>query len=145
MVKRFCKNCDVCGRLHLWRKRRKRFLKFLPVSNRFYSELSIDFITDLPAKGEKDPRFLMVITDRLLKNCTLEAITFMEAENCAEVFVQCHYRFHEFPKFITLNKRSNWVGDFWTRLCELVKIEQRFSIAFHPKTDGATERINQEV
>jgi hypothetical protein len=30
-------------------------------------------------------------------------------------------------------------------LCELVKIEQRFSIAFHPETDGAIERINQEI
>jgi hypothetical protein len=29
-------------------------------------------------------------------------------------------------------------------LCELVKIEQRFSTAFHPEIDGAIE-INQEV
>jgi hypothetical protein len=87
----------------------------------------------------------MVIIDRLLKSCTLEAITFMKAEDCAETFVQCYYRFYEFFKFITSNKRSNWVKDFWTKLCELVKIEQRFSIAFHSKTDEATERINQEV
>jgi hypothetical protein len=120
-------------------------LKPLSVPDRFHSELSIDFITDLPAKGEEDLRFLMVITDRLLKSCTLEAITFMKAENCAKIFVQCYYRFHEFPKFITSDKGSNWVRDFWIRLCELVKIEQRFSIAFHPKTDKATERINQEV
>jgi hypothetical protein len=91
MVKRFYRNYDVCGRSHLWRKRRKRFLKPLPVPDRFHSELSIDFITDLPAKKEENPRFLMVITNRLLKSCTLEAITFIKAENCAEIFVQCHY------------------------------------------------------
>jgi hypothetical protein len=142
MIKRFYKNCDVCGRSHLWKKRRKRFLKPLPVSDRFYSELSIDFITDLPAKGEENPWFLMVITNRLLKSCTLEIITFIKAENCAKVFVQCYYQFHKFPKFITLDKGSNWVKNFWIRLCELVKIEQRFSIAFYLETDEATERIN---
>jgi hypothetical protein len=112
MVRRFYRNCDVCGRLHLWRKRRKRFLKLLPVPDRFYSELSIDFMTDLPAKREGNLRFLMVIIDKLLKSCTLEAITFIKAEDCAEIFVQCHYRFYEFFKFITLNKGSNWVKDF---------------------------------
>jgi hypothetical protein len=120
-------------------------LKPLPVPDRFHSELSIDFMTDLPAKREENLRFLMVITDRLLKSCTLEAITSIKAEDCAEIFVQCHYRFYEFLKFITLNKGSNWIKDFWIRLCELVKIEQRFSIAFHLETDGATERINQKV
>jgi hypothetical protein len=145
MIKRFYRNCDVCGRSYLWKKRRKRFLKPLPIPDRFHSELSIDFITDLLAKREEDPRFLMVITDRLLKSCTLEAITFIKAEDCAEIFVQCHYRFHEFLKFITSDKGSNWIKDFWTRLCELIKIEQHLSTVFHPKTDEATERINQEV
>jgi hypothetical protein len=30
-------------------------------------------------------------------------------------------------------------------LCELVKIKQRFSIAFYSETDEAIERINQEI
>jgi hypothetical protein len=139
MVRRFYKNCDVCGRLYLWRKKRKGFLKPLLVPDRFHSELSIDFITDLPAKREENPWFLMVITDKLLKSCTLEAITFIKAENCAKVFVQCYYRFYGFFKFITSDRGSNWVGDFWTRLCELVKIEQRFSTAFHPETDEVSQ------
>jgi hypothetical protein len=87
MIKRFYRNCDVCGRLHLWKKKRKGFLKLLPVSDRFHSELSIDFITDLPAKREGNLRFLMVITNRLLKSCTLKAITFIKAKDCAKIFV----------------------------------------------------------
>jgi hypothetical protein len=87
MVRRFCRNCDVCGRSYLWREKRKRFLKPLPVPDRFYSELSIDFITDLPVKEDGDPRFLMVIINRLLKSCTLKAMTFIKTKDCAEVFV----------------------------------------------------------
>ena len=34
---------------------------------------------------------------------------------------------------------------FWTRICQLLGINQRLSTAYHPETDGATERRNQEV
>ncbi|KAI0992351.1 hypothetical protein K3495_g15835, partial [Podosphaera aphanis] len=117
----------------------------LPIPERFHCELSIDFMTDLPIKKKGDPSFLMVITDRLLKSVTLEAMNTMNAEECAERFVQCHYRFHGFPKALTSDRGSNWVGDFWKRLCKRSGIEQRLSTAYHPETDGATERMNQEV
>ncbi|KAI0996107.1 hypothetical protein K3495_g12074 [Podosphaera aphanis] len=145
MVRTFCQNCDVCGRSHVWRERKKGLLLPLPVPDRFHSEVSIDFMTDLPAKNKSQPRFLMVITDRLLKSCTLEAMNTMSAEDCAEKFVQCHYRFHGFPYFLTSDRGSNWVGDFWTHLCRLLNIKQRLSTAFHPETDGSTERMNQEI
>ena len=143
-VRRFCRNCDVCGRAHVWRTQKAGFLLPLPIPHRFYSELSIDFVTDLPAAGS-GPRHLMVITDRLLKSVTLEAMASMEAEACAERFLQCHYRFHGFPRAITSDRGSNWVGAFWRKLCELTRIEQRLSTSFHPQTDGSTERANQEV
>ena len=98
-------------------------------------------MVDLPADKDQ-PRYLMVITDRLSKEITLEAMNSMSAEACAERFLQCFYRFHGFPRAITSDRGSNWVGDFWRRLCERAGIEQRLSTAFHPETDGATERAN---
>ncbi|KAI1000349.1 hypothetical protein K3495_g7846 [Podosphaera aphanis] len=68
----------------------------------------------------------------------------MSAEAGAKRFLQCFYRFHGFPSAITSDRGSNWVGDFWRRLCERAGIQQRLSTAFHPQTDGATERANQE-
>lgn len=101
-------------------------------------------MTDLPAE-KGGPTNLMVITDRLLKSVTLEAMTTMDAEACAKRFLTSHYRFHGFPHALTSDRGSNWTGQFWTKLCELTKMEQRLSTAFHPQTDGATERMNQEV
>lgn len=46
-------------------------------------------MTDLPVSHESDLSFLMVITDRLSKEVTLEAMTIIEAEVCAERFVSC--------------------------------------------------------
>ncbi|KAI0998278.1 hypothetical protein K3495_g9919 [Podosphaera aphanis] len=107
MARRFCKNCDVCGRSKVWRTKKQGLLLPLPVPDRFHSELSIDFMTELPARGKEDPKYLMVITDRLLKGVALEAMTSMNAEECADRFLQCHYRFHGFPKAITSDRGSN--------------------------------------
>lgn len=144
MVRKFVRNCDVCGRTHVWRDKKRGFLKPLPVPERYHQEISIDFMTDLPAKKDQ-PKYLMVITDRLSKEIILEAMTTMNAEACAKRFLQCFYRFHGFPRAITSDRGSNWVSDFWRRLCEQAGIEQRLSTAFHPQTDGATERANQEI
>ncbi|KAI1001982.1 hypothetical protein K3495_g6222 [Podosphaera aphanis] len=147
MVRVFCRNCDVCWRSNVLREKKKELLLPLPVPvpDRFHSELSIDFMTDLPAKSAQDPRYLMVITDRLLKSCTLETTNSMAAEDCAKIFLDCHYRFHGFPSHITSERGSNWAGNFWRSLCKLVNIDQRMSTAFHPQTDGSSERMNQEV
>lgn len=145
MVRRFVRNCDVCGRKTVWRHRKKGLLKPLPVPERLWSELSIDFMINLPQENASDPSYLMVITDRLGKGVTLEPMTSMEASACAERFINSHWRFHGFPRAITSDRGTNWVGGFWRRLCELTGIEQRLSTAYHPETDGATERANQEV
>lgn len=142
-VKRFCKNCHVCGRSSIWRHQKLGLLKPLPVPDRFNQELSIDFMVDLP--GSHGNNSIMVITDRLLKSVTLEAMDKMDAESCAKRFLSCHWRYHGFPNAITSDRGTNWTSKFWKRLCELVKIDQRLSTGYHPQTDGATERANQEV
>lgn len=142
-VKRFCKNCHVCRRSSIWRHQKQGLLKPLPIPDQFHKELSIDFMVDLPESNGKTN--VMVITDRLLKPVTLEAMEKIDAESCAKLFLECHWRFHGFQNAITTDRGTNWTSRFWKRLCELTKMEQRLSTAYHPQTDGATERANQEA
>ena len=104
MVRRFCRNCDICGRTNVWRSKRQGLLLPLSIPDRFHSELSIDFMTDLPKKEKRGASFLMVITDRLLKSVTLEAMQSKATEDCAKRFMNCHYRFHGFPKAIASDR-----------------------------------------
>lgn len=101
--------------------------------DRFNSELAIDFMTDLPAKTVKDPRYMMVVVDRLKGSVAIEDMTTMKGEECAKVFLKLHFRYHGFPQHITSDRGSNWVGDFWKELCRLTGINQRLSTAFHPQ------------
>lgn len=144
-VRRFVRNCDACGGSTIWRQAKRGLLQPLAVPERIKSDLAMDFITDLPPSSKSGARFLWVIVDRLAKSVTLEPMVSMEAEACADRFLNCHFRFHGMPRTIVSDRGSNWTSKFWRRFCAKAGIEQRLSTAFHPQTDGATERFNQEI
>lgn len=72
-----------------------------------------------------------------MKLTTVEALT--------EAFLTHFYMHHGLPLAITSDRGSQFVSGFWGRVCERLSIHRRLSTAFHPQTDGATERANQEV
>lgn len=144
-VRTFVRNCQQCRGAKKSRQLRQGLLRPLPIADRYWKQISIDFMVDLPSYDEDAPRHLMVITDRLSKYVQLEAMTSMGAEECALRFRDVWWKFHGFPTQIITDRGSDWLSKFWTSLCKLVGVEQLLSTAHHPQTDGGTERVNQEV
>jgi transposase InsO family protein len=99
----------------------------------------------LPRTKPEGATNLMVITDRLSKMVVLVPTTSMDARHCAEAFFRNWVAHHATPRSIISDRGTNWVGGFWRRVCELTGMQQRLSTAYHPETDGSTERANQEV
>jgi len=121
-VARFVRNCHYVG-AHINRRRRQGLLQPIPVADRYWSQISMDFMVDLPRADETSPRYLLVITDRLLKYVQLEALTSIGAEDCAAVFKTVWWRFRGFPVSIITDRGSDWLGHFWTTLCKVVGIK----------------------
>lgn len=144
-VRRFLRNCSVCGRSTVWRDTKHGLLKPLPIPQRIWAEISVDFITDLPPSGEAQATNCLVITDRLTKSVILVAMKQTTVEALIEAFLTHFYMHHGLPLTITSDRGSQFVSGFWGRVCEKLSIQRRLSTAFHPQTDGATERANQEV
>lgn len=139
-VRRFAGNCDRCGSSRVWRDRRQGLLKPLPIPERKWREISMDFIQELPMSAGCTN--LLVITDRLGKGVILEPCDKIDAPTIARKFIRIFYAYHGIPSAIVSDRGNQFVRDFWSRFCELLKITRRLSTAYHAETDGSTERMN---
>jgi transposase InsO family protein len=144
-VRQFLRNCGVCGRSTIWRETKHGLLKPLPIPQRIWAEISMDFITGLPAAKGSHATNCLVITDRLTKSVILVGMGSITADALAGVFLTHFYMHHGLPTAITSDRGSQFVSDFWRIVCERLQIQRRLSTAFHPQSDGSTERANQEV
>ena len=86
---------------------------------------------------------VLVIIDRLSKGVQLLPFHDTSIEKIAKEFIRHYIPHHGLPDAIVSDRQ--WAGQLWRRLCGLLGIERRISTAYHPQTDGATERANAEV
>lgn len=142
-VQRYVRNCDRCGANTVWRTRRQGLLKPLPIPERKWREIAVDFVEKLPTSN--GCRNMMVVTDRLSKGTILIPCADMTAETAAQNLIRYVIAYHGIPAAITSDRGSQFVGDLWSTLCYLMRIRQRLSTAFHPETDGQDERMNATV
>jgi hypothetical protein len=84
-IRQFIQNCDVCGRTKPWRELKRGLLRPLPLPDRIWKEISIDFVTDLPLSDGY--RNLMVVTNCLSKDVILIPLPNLEVETVADAFL----------------------------------------------------------
>ena len=65
------------------------------------------------------------------------------AEDTARIFRHDVFRLHGVPMQLVTDRDSKFTAAFWKEVCRLLGIEQAMSTAFHPQTDGQTERVNR--
>ncbi|MBW0505697.1 hypothetical protein O181_045412 [Austropuccinia psidii MF-1] len=107
-----------------------------------WNSLSMDFITQFPLS--KNFASILVVMDRFSKMAifipTYVTITALEL---AQICISHVFSKHGLPVSIVSDRGSLFVSSFWTNLCQQLKILRDLSTAFHPETDGKTERVNQ--
>ena len=64
------------------------------------------------------------------------------AQDLATPYVNNIFHYHGIPRSIISNRGPKFVYEFLKAFCELLGIEARLSTAYHPQTDGQSERIN---
>jgi hypothetical protein len=102
----------------------------------------MDFITKLPVLGGFDS--IMVVKDLLSK--VTHFIPFKEtytAEKLAQIFRSQIFKLHGMPEKIISDRGSTFVSEFWKAFLRSLSISLGFSTAYHPQTNGQTERMNQ--
>ncbi len=101
-------------------------------------------VTGLPKCNGQDA--ILMIVDRFSKEiipiaCTTE----LSSEGWAKILRDEVYAKHGMPQVVTSDRGTVFVSKFMKDLYDLLQIKANTSTAYHPQTDGQTERVNQEV
>lgn len=144
-VKRFVRNCHTCTRIKPNRQKPSGLLRPLPVAEQRGKHYSMDFIVELPPGNRTGAQNILVTVDRCTKRVAFEATNKMDAAAVTDIFVRRIFSQRGLLDSLISDRGTQFVSDFWRTLCQRLSIKANFSTAFHPETDGQTERINQEL
>jgi transposase InsO family protein len=87
---------------------------------------------------------IWVIVDRLTKVAHFIPIkTTYTRPQLEELYMSRIVCLHGVPKKIVSDRGTQFTLRFWERFHETLDTQLRFSSAYHPQTDGRTERVNQ--
>jgi hypothetical protein len=143
-VRRYIKQCDTCQRNKPSRHIPYGELQNSETPTRPWEWITIDFITKLPKSDGHD--MIMVVVDRLTKYSYMIPTTeTIDANTMAFLLFRYIFANHGTPQKMTSDRDKLFTSKMWQSFADLVGIEHRLSTAYHPRTNGQTERTNQTL
>lgn len=144
-VTSYVKSCPVCAQLKTPRELPTRLLELLPIPQRPWSHLSVDFAKDLP--NSNNFTTILIITDRFSKACHLVQLKGLPtAMETATALFHHVFRVYGLPEDTVTDSFSfQFMSKVWQVLCKQLDINVSLTSGYHPLANRQVERLNQEI
>ena len=140
-VRDYIRSCDVCQRAKPSRHRTHGLLHSLPTPSAPWLSISMDHIVELPLSRGYD--CVLVVVDRLTKEAHFIPTRSTDtSRDLAQQFRDHVFRLHGFPSDIVSDRGATFTSSWWIEFLKLIDTKPSLSTAFHPESDGQTERLN---
>ncbi|CAI7742893.1 unnamed protein product [Closterium sp. NIES-53] len=144
-VQQFVTSCDTCQRMKSSKQKKTGLLQPLSVLEQPWQVVSLDFITGLPSTSRGHDSNLVVIDKFSKMGHFIPTNATATAEATARLFFDRIITIHSIPATLISNRDPKFMSKFWKELMGLLGTKLAMSSAYHPQTDGQTERLNQVV
>ena len=143
-IRHFCRSCESCQKNKGTNALPLGLLQPLPIPEYPWQSISMDLVTDLPMCCGLDSIF--VVVDRLTKLLVLTPCKkTVTAPQLAQLFIDRVFSRFGMPTPIISDRDPRFTSNFWKSLMHLLGTELAMSTAYHPQTDGQTERANRTI
>ena len=141
----YCSTCHTCQSVKPQNHRPFGTIQPLPVPETKWSEVTADMITDLPLTPRGHDSIL-VFVDRLTKMAHLIATNkTMDSEEFCRLYAMHVIRLHGQPVRLITDRGSVFHSNYTRTWSTTMGTWQNFSSAYHPQSDGQTERTNRVI
>lgn len=150
-VKVYISRCPQCAINRTLRNKPNGLLKPIEASPTPFHTLTMDFIVSLPpskrfAHGDETFDAILTVTDKFTKAVKLlPGKGTYTAMDWAKRYWQDVYPDWGFPNVIISDRDAKFLSEFWKTLFRKAGTKILTSTAYHPQTDGQSERTNQTV
>jgi hypothetical protein len=147
-VHAFCETCHTCRISKPSNQKPYGLLNPLSVPSYPWESIGMDFVGPLPESGNRDGMFDSITVIICLLTAMVHLIpsrTNYNASQLAELIFEHVYKLHGLPKNIISDRDVLFTSTFWRQLHRLIGTKLRLSSAYHPQSDGSTERANRTI
>jgi hypothetical protein len=144
-IQQYVTSCDACQRNKPSQQSPMGPMMPLPIPSRPWQWVSLDLITALP-RSRSGHDAIVVFVDKLTKMVHYVATTTnVTAPQLATLFMREVVRLHGVPEAILSDRDPRFTAHFWRAFWAQLGTTLTMSTAYHPQTDGQTERANRTL
>ena len=147
-VKDYCASCQKCAMSKPTNQKPYGMLNPPKIPSQPWEVIGIDFVGPLPESKNRDATYdsITVVIDLLthLVHLIPSRITYTAKQVAELVFAEI-YKHHGLPRKIISDRDKYFTSLFWEHLHKLIGTELGLSSAYHPQTDGSSERTIRTV
>ena len=142
-IREYVRGCFVCQQNKHSQTHPAGKLIPLLIPNHPWEWVTADRITNLP-KTKRGHTAILVVVDRLTKMAHFAPCKNQSgAKEVAQIFTDIVFRAHGVPERLTTDRGSEFTNKMIAAMCEILGTKHCKSTAYHPQTDGQTERMNR--
>src|SRR3954451_3191518 len=135
----YVNSCEECQRNKPSHQKAAGMLQPLPIPDKKWDVVTMDFITQLPSTKNGHDAIFMVV-DKLSKTIkAIPTVTTVTTPEVADLFFHHIFRYFGLPSTIISDRDARFTGKFWHTLWAKLGTKLAMSTAFHPQTDGQIE------
>ena len=122
-----------------------RLCKWVMLEQQFLTQATCDFITDLSERDGFDSLMVMVGHGSTKRVISIPCNKMIDATLTAQNYINHLYRHFGLPDSFLSDRSPQFSSQVFREMARLLGIKTLRSTAYHPQTDGETERVNQEL
>ena len=144
-VEDYCRSCVTCAIHKSTNQRPGGVLRQLPIPSEPWESIGIDFVGPLPPSVNGND-CILVIVDRFTKMVLLAACKLkINGKQTGVLALNMLLPHGAVPKSIVSDRDVRFTGSCWGQMWSHMGARLDMSTAYHPQSDGQTERTNRTI